>query len=101
MSIFRLGEVQIDFMSARATRGGRPLELTPLELRLLRYLLGRRGETVSRRELLSDVWDYPPHAKTRTVDVHVAKLRRKIERDPERPRLLVTVHGRGYTLAPE
>lgn len=99
MSVFRLGDVQVDFTAARATRSGRPLDLTPLELRLLRHLLGRRGETVSRRELLSAVWGYPPNARTRTVDVHVAKLRKKIERDPERPLVLLTVHGRGYRIA--
>lgn len=98
MSRFRVGELEVDFKTARAHRAGRAVDLAPRELRLLRYLIDRRGEVVSRGDILADIWEAPRSSPTRTVDVHVAKLRKKLERTPRRPAILVTVRGAGYTL---
>ena len=94
----RLGEVEVDFRRHRATRRGKPLELSARELEMLRYFARRRGEVVTRDELLDEVWGYDAIPTTRTVDVHVAKLRKKIEETPSDPRHLVTVHRVGYKL---
>ena len=86
----------VDFRSATVTRDGVPVDLSALELRLLRYFVEHPGIVIGRQELLDKVWGYAAKAVTRTVDVHVAQLRQKIERTPSRPELLVTVHGLGY-----
>ena len=91
------GDVTLDFDRRAATRGGAPLDLSPRELAILACLVGRRGEVVTREELLREVWGYRRFIPTRTVDVHIAKLRRKIEADPGSPSAIVTVHGAGYT----
>src|SRR6185295_12765395 len=90
------GPVQVDFRSASATRDGRPVELSSLELKLLRYFVDHRGAVVSREELLDKVWGYDATPVTRTVDVHVASLRQKLEANPSKPEYIVTVHGLGY-----
>lgn len=101
MSSFRVGRLEVDFKRARATRDGKDVPLTARELRLLRYLLERRGRVVSRGELLRQVWEYDDDSETRTVDVHVARLRKKIESDPSEPRILRTARGSGYALEPD
>jgi len=93
---FEFGAVQADFKRGEVRRNGRLLELSARELRLLQYFIERRGEVVSREQLLDAVWDYDSAPLTRTVDMHVAKLRKKIEDRPAQPRFLVTVHGQGY-----
>ena len=75
---------------------GRAVALAAKELRLLRYLVERPGATVSRDELLREVWGYSATPLTRTVDVHIAWLRRKLEPNPRHPRFILTVHGLGY-----
>lgn len=95
-SRFTFGDVEVDFDAAEAKKAGRPIELSTLELRLLRYLLEKRGKVVSRDELLDKVWGYDSTSMTRTVDVHVSSLRQKIEDQPGKPRHLITVHGQGY-----
>jgi DNA-binding response OmpR family regulator len=92
----RFGDVEIDFRRLRATRAGVPLELAPREFAILACLLARRGEVVTREQLLQVAWGYERPPLTRTVDMHVAKLRRKIERDPAAPEWIVTVHRVGY-----
>jgi DNA-binding response OmpR family regulator len=94
--VYRFGDVTVDFDRHEATRGGEPLELTPREFRLLGYLLEHRGEVVSREELLDAVWGYDTIPFTRTVDTHIAKLRKKIEADPSDPHHIITVHRLGY-----
>jgi DNA-binding response OmpR family regulator len=89
-------DVQVDFRSYEATKGGRPLELTRKEFGVLRFLASRAGEVISRDELLNEVWGYESYPTTRTVDNHIASLRAKIERDPAEPEYLRTVHGVGY-----
>ncbi len=94
-----LGEVAVDLRRHQATRAGEPLELTAREFRLLAFFARHRGEVVSREALLDAVWEMRNAPLTRTVDMHVAKLRKKIEPDPHAPRFLLTVHGLGYQLA--
>ena len=92
----RVGDLALDFRRLEATRGGAPLELSAREFAILACLISRRGEVVSREQLLQVVWGYERLPLTRTVDMHIAKLRRKIERDAAAPELIVTVHGTGY-----
>ncbi|MFN0103621.1 MAG: response regulator transcription factor [Bryobacteraceae bacterium] len=92
---YRFGDVFVDFYRGRATKGGRPVELTTKELVLLRYLIARRGAVVTREELLTEVWGYQS-TNTRTVDVHVATLRQKLEDNPHAPRYVMTSRGEGY-----
>jgi two-component system alkaline phosphatase synthesis response regulator PhoP len=93
---YSFGNVRVDFRRTEVTRDGKPVELSALELRLLRYFIDHRGETLSRDELLDNVWRYDPSVYSRTVDVHVSSLRQKIERDPANPEIIVTVYGLGY-----
>jgi len=86
----------VDFRRAEVTRGGTPVELSSLEFKLLRYFVEHRGALVSRRDLLEQVWGYPAVLQTRTVDVHVASLRQKLEPHPAKPEHIVTVHRMGY-----
>jgi two-component system alkaline phosphatase synthesis response regulator PhoP len=88
--------IHVDFATARVTRNGKITELGERECRLLRYLVERRGVVLSRDELLQEVWGYKSIPLTRTVDVHIAWLRQKIEDDPKNPQYIVTVHGQGY-----
>jgi two-component system alkaline phosphatase synthesis response regulator PhoP len=96
---YTFGSVAVDFRRAEVTRDGVPLSLSALELKLLRYLIENRGLVVSRDELLDQVWGYDASAHTRTVDVHVASLRQKVEPQPGRPQFIVTVHRLGYKFA--
>lgn len=93
---YRFGNVVVHFGRAEARKAEVELVLTARELRLLRFFLENRGRVVSREQLLDEVWGYEQTPFTRTVDMHVAKLRKKIEDDPARPRFLLTVHGLGY-----
>ncbi len=97
-SIHELGAVRVDLEHARATRDGQAVECSAREFQLLRYLLEHRGETISRERLLQHVWGYRADTTTRTVDVHVAWLRQKIEPNPEHPQYLITVRGQGYKI---
>ena len=91
------GDLSLNFRTREATKRGEPLTLLPREFRLLEYLVEHRGEVVSRDQLLDSVWGYDAISPlTRTVDMHIAKLRQKIEDDPSDPRWLVTVHRVGY-----
>jgi two-component system alkaline phosphatase synthesis response regulator PhoP len=93
---FGFGDVRVDFRKAEATKEGAPLELSAREFQLLRYFLEHRGATLTRDELLNEVWGYNSMPSTRTVDVHVAWLRQKIEPNPRHPQFILTVHGMGY-----
>jgi len=93
-----LGDVQIDFLRQQAWRNKQPLYLTSTEFHMLRLLAEADGEPVSRDQFLDVVWGYAVFPTTRTVDVHVAHLRAKIEPDPKEPRFLKTVHEVGYRL---
>jgi two-component system alkaline phosphatase synthesis response regulator PhoP len=93
---FVFGEVRVDFRRTEVLREGKLVDLSSLEFKLLRYFIEHHGELLSRRELLVQVWGYPAVLQTRTVDVHVASLRQKLERHPARPEHIVTVHRMGY-----
>jgi len=91
------GPLTVDLASEQVSVGGRLIDLSPTEYRLLELLAREEGRVVSREELLAKVWGYYT-GDTRTVDVHLWRLRRKIEEDPENPRLIHTLRGRGYRL---
>ncbi len=93
---YRFGEISIDFKKAEVRRKGKLLDLSARELRLLRYFVEHKGEVIPRDKLLDEVWGYDEAPLTRTVDMHVAKLRKKIEGKPADPQYLLTVHGMGY-----
>ena len=93
------GNVRVDFNKHEVTRGGMPVTLSPAEFRLLQYLIERHGAVVSREELLEKVWNLQGDTLSRTVDVHIAGLRKKIEADSRYPRFLLTVKGAGYKMA--
>jgi len=93
---FNFGSVLVDLVGTEATRDGQVLNLSAREFQLLRYFIEHRGATLSREELLKQVWGYSADMYTRTVDVHVASLRQKLEEDPKQPKLILTVQGLGY-----
>jgi len=92
----RFGDITVDFKKAEVRRKGKILDLSARELRLLRYFIEHKGEVIPRDRLLDEVWGYDEAPLTRTVDMHVAKLRKKIEGKPSDPQYIVTVHGLGY-----
>lgn len=94
--VFQFGTNRIDFRRAEVEREGRQIDLSAKEFQLLRYFVEHRQATISRDELLNEVWGYEAMPATRTVDVHVAWLRQKLEPNPRHPQFLLTVHGLGY-----
>jgi two-component system alkaline phosphatase synthesis response regulator PhoP len=96
LKVYEFNGIHMDFTKGRVTKNGKATELGERECRLLRYLVERKGTVLSRDELLQEVWGYKSIPLTRTVDVHVAWLRQKIEDDPKNPQYIVTVHGQGY-----
>jgi len=99
VDILQLGDVKLDLAESEAIHpGDKKVELTAREVELIRYLLSHANNPVSRDELLEKVWRYEYSTNTRTVDVHISKLRAKIEVHPDDPRYLITLHGVGYML---
>jgi two-component system, OmpR family, alkaline phosphatase synthesis response regulator PhoP len=96
ISSYEFGSFRVDFHESRLARNGSVIELSERESRLLRYFVENRGKTISRNALLQHVWGYRRAPFTRTVDVHILRLRHKIEDDPKHPRFIVTVPGFGY-----
>jgi two-component system alkaline phosphatase synthesis response regulator PhoP len=96
VGLVRVGELEIDLRKAEVRRNGQLLALSAKEFHLLRYFIDHRGATIGRDELLDAVWGYDSLPNTRTVDVHVASLRRKIEVNQRAPAYILTVHGLGY-----
>jgi len=93
---YQFGNVDVDFESGAVLKGDDAVNLAGKELELLRYLIDHRGNVVSRDELLEAVWEYQPGVSSRTIDVHVAWLRQKLEDNPATPRFIHTVRGVGY-----
>ncbi|WP_295384920.1 response regulator transcription factor [uncultured Thiodictyon sp.] len=93
----RIGDLEMDLLKREVTRAGHPIALQPREFRLLEYLLRHAGQVVTRTMLLEQVWDYHFDPQTNIIDVHISRLRGKIDRDFETP-LLHTVRGAGYML---
>jgi len=96
--IERFGDVVVDVAARTVHRAGEPVALAPKEFDLLVALLRRDGAVASRHELLKEVWDYQAMVPTRTVDMHISELRRKLERDSSKPRHIITVRKAGYRL---
>lgn len=96
---YRFGDVVVDVRRAEVARNGSPVDLSAKEFHLLRYFIEHRGATISREELLQEVWGYHAMPSTRTVDVHVAWLRQKLEPNPRVPEFILTIHGLGYKFA--
>ena len=96
---YQFDSFSVDFRRAEVAREGQPISLSAKEFQLLRYFVEHRGATISRDELLHEVWGYDALPSTRTVDVHVAWLRQKLEKDPKNPQLILTVVGLGYKFA--
>jgi len=95
-SVAHFGSISIDFNSAEVLRDGQPVGLSAREFHLLRYLIEHKGLIVSRDQLLTEVWGYEALPSTRTVDVHMAWLRQKIEDNPKLPKYILTIRGFGY-----
>ncbi len=93
-------ELVVDLDALRVERGTRSARITPTEVEILRYLAHRAGDAVARADMLKELWGIAHAGETRTLDNHVARLRRKIEADPSNPTVLLTVPGVGYRLAP-
>jgi two-component system response regulator MtrA len=98
--VLHIGDVTIDVAGHVVSRDGVPIGLTPLEFDLLAALARRPGQVFTREQLLEQVWGYRHAADTRLVNVHVQRLRAKVERDPENPQLVLTVRGVGYKAGP-
>jgi two-component system OmpR family response regulator len=96
-SKLQLGDLAMDLLSRQVERGGKTIELKPLEFRLLEYLMKHAGQVATRTMLLENVWDYHFDPHTNVIDVHISRLRAKIDRDFEQP-LLHTIRGAGYIL---
>lgn len=97
-TIYQRGPLRMDIRKTEVTCDGNPVLLSAREFQLLRHFMEHPGATLSRNELLREVWGYEDGTFTRTVDVHIAGLRQKLEKDPKRPETIVTVPGMGYKL---
>jgi len=93
---FEFSNVTVDFESWQVSKNGEPVTMAAKEMQLLRYLIDRRGSIVSREELLQNIWEYQSDVSSRTIDVHIAWLRQKLEENPQSPRHIHTVRGVGY-----
>jgi DNA-binding response OmpR family regulator len=96
MSAYEFGDVRLDFRMLEATKDGHPLDLSPLEFKLMKFFIDNRQQVVTRDQMLRAVWNSQSALFTRTVDMHVAKLRKKVEDSPNHPRYIVTIYGVGY-----
>ena len=93
---FRFDDVEIDFERAEARKAGHPVAMAAKEMQLLRYLVDHRERVVPREEIMRKVWEYNSEVSSRTIDVHVAWLRQKLEENPQQPRHIQTIRGKGY-----
>ena len=93
------GPIRVDFRGTQVFKDGKVVTLSAREFQLLRYFIEHRGATISRDEILKEVWGYSAETFTRTVDVHVASLRQKLEDDPKQPAIILTVTRLGYKFA--
>jgi two-component system alkaline phosphatase synthesis response regulator PhoP len=94
--VHEFGSVRVNVRAAEVLRDGKPVALSAREFQLLRYLIEHRGAAITREELLREVWGYTTSLSTRTVDVHIAWLRQKLELDPRNPQFILTLQGIGY-----
>jgi len=97
MDIYSFGQIELDFKKYEATKGGQNLELTPLEFQLMKLLIQKKGEVLTRDDFLDSVWGEDNlSVSDRTVDSHIANIRKKLEDDPSHPRHIVSIRGVGY-----
>jgi two-component system OmpR family response regulator len=96
-TVYKVGDLELDRLSHRVSRGGEEIVLQPREFRLLEYLMKHAGQVVTRTMLLENVWDYHFDPQTNVIDVHISRLRGKIDKDFDKP-LLHTVRGAGYMI---
>lgn len=95
-SMYSFKDIEIDFVHFKARRKGKEIDLTSMEMEILKYLIAHRGEVVKRDDLLDKIWGYGSYPTTRTIDNHILKLRKKIEEDPAHPQYILSVYGGGY-----
>lgn len=100
LAVERIGDIEVDPATHSVFRNGEPVSLTPKEFDLLLALIRRRGAVATRLDLQKEVWEYEADVMTRTVDMHIAELRRKLEENPAKPRHILTVRKVGYRLEP-
>ena len=93
---FQFEDINIDFERSEVRKSGEPLNLAAKEIQLLRYLIDHRDRVVTRDEVLQKIWEYNSEVTSRTIDVHIAWLRQKLENDPQNPKHIQTIRGRGY-----
>jgi len=93
---YSFGDVEVDFSHFKVRRKGKEVDLTSLEVEILKYFVAHRGEVVTREALLDKIWGYERFPTTRTIDNHILKLRKKIEEDPAHPKYIFSVYGAGY-----
>lgn len=96
ISIYKIGLSEINFQNLTCSRDGKDFQLTHSEIMILKYLIDKKGETVSRKELLENVWNISPEVETRTVDIFISRLRKHLEIDPTNPQYIKNVRGIGY-----
>ena len=97
---FQFGDVQVKFERSELWKAGQQVSIATKELQLLQYLIHHRGKVVPREEILENVWQYSPNVSSRTIDVHVAWLRQKLEDNPQNPKHIHTIRGKGYRFSP-
>jgi DNA-binding response OmpR family regulator len=95
-NLFRSGGLEVDFRQYECRKNGKEVSLTAHEFELLKYLIQNRGRVINRDELLDEIWGKDVFVAPRTVDTHMANLRKKIEDDPAQPRLIISIRGVGY-----
>jgi len=93
---YSFSDIEIDFKKQEAKKGNKPIELSAMEFKVIKYFVQREGEVIDRNKLLDEVWGYQNYPSTRTVDNFILNLRKKIEDDHSEPKHLLTVHGAGY-----
>jgi two-component system alkaline phosphatase synthesis response regulator PhoP len=96
LKTFQFGDIEVDFERASLLRSGQPVNMAGKELQLLQYLIHHRGRVVPREEILQNVWEYNSEVTSRTIDVHVVWLRQKLESNPQQPKHIHTIRGKGY-----
>ena len=100
-NLFRFGELEVDFRQYECRKSGGEVRLTAHEFGLLKYLIQNRGRVIDRYELLDEVWGKDVVVSYRTIDTHMANLRKKLEDDPTRSRLIISIRGVGYKFCSE
>ncbi|MCP2519616.1 response regulator transcription factor [Candidatus Aminicenantes bacterium AC-708-M15] len=98
--VYKIGDITVDFVRLEAKRGNKEIKLSPKEFSILKFLIKHQGEVVRREALLREIWGYNVFPSTRTIDNFIVKLRKKIEKNPDKPRHILTVHGVGYKFIP-